>query len=711
MNKFIHVCVAACLLIGIGTAQDLALTPDEMMKIRFPIQAEVSPDGSLVAYVLLVPRKLGEPDGGAWRELHVVSSGGGLSRGLVTGEVAVSSAAWRPGTDTIAFRQRREGDKSTRIYAMPPEGGEPHALTSDDTTVGAYSFSPDGKRIAAIVRPPASPKQREDAKRGFNQVVYEEGGSFARVALIDVATGKTVEIDTPGHAIEVAFSPDGRSVFFTSAPNDLVDESYMEKDLYLADLTTGKVSRIADVPGKFGSFAPSPDGKLIAYTAGQDRNDPAVSGLYVANRDGSNARQIRKAWFDGGAEFRGRHPEHVAWLDGNTLLVEVAEGVNSAIVAMPLGNESGFDTAVAPGAVVTHGFTLSADGTHMAFLGATPGHPREAYAQALGRFGNEEASDAAEWGTGPFKRLTDSNPWLARVTLGEQIAIAYPARDGLTVDGLLIKPVGFRDGQRYPLIVVAHGGPESRYANEWNTRYADPGQMAAGQGYLVFYPNYRASTGRGSAYSRLDQGDMGGKEFDDVIDGVDWLVKKGWADPDSVGITGGSYGGYFTAWGSTKHTDRFAAGVMFVGISDNLSKMGTTDIPMEMLDVHWTGKTPWDDMGLFLDRSPFMYAKGSKTPLLILHGRDDPRVSYTQSLELYRWMKMTNPSNPVRLILYPGEGHGNRRFASQYDYALRMMRWFDRFLKDPSSPATLPPHDLDYGYGVEKEAPVSGSAR
>jgi dipeptidyl aminopeptidase/acylaminoacyl peptidase len=210
------------------------------------------------------------------------------------------------------------------------------------------------------------------------------------------------------------------------------------------------------------------------------------------------------------------------------------------------------------------------------------------------------------------------------------------------------------------------------------TNYSRPGQMAAARGMAVLYPNYRGSTGRGVAFSKMSQADAAGAEFDDLIDGIDFLVAQGIADKDKVGITGGSYGGYATAWCSTKHSPRFAAGVMFVGISDKISKIGSTDIPEEDFHVHSLGRV-WDKLDFYRERSPITYADQCKTPLLILHGKDDPRVDPSQSKTMYRWLKLRGQA-PVRLVLYPGEGHGNRKACGRFDYSVRMLDWFDHYL-------------------------------
>lgn len=241
-----------------------------------------------------------------------------------------------------------------------------------------------------------------------------------------------------------------------------------------------------------------------------------------------------------------------------------------------------------------------------------------------------------------------------------------------------------------------HGGPEAHYSNGWLTSYSRPAQTAAAEGYFVFYPNYRGSTGRGVEFAMLSQGRYAKEEFDDLVDGVDHLIEQGLVDGEKVGITGGSYGGYATAWGATYYSERFAAAVMFVGISEQISKFGTTDIPQEMNLVH-SRAWPWQDWDLFEQSSPVRYADRAQTPILIMHGDSDPRVDPRQSEILYRFLTLQENPPPARLVFYKGEGHGNSRAASRYDYSLRMMRWMNHYLKGPGGepPAIRVDYELD----------------
>lgn len=305
------------------------------------------------------------------------------------------------------------------------------------------------------------------------------------------------------------------------------------------------------------------------------------------------------------------------------------------------------------------------------------------------------------------RRLTNSNPWLKEMKFAKQEVIKYKAKDGLELEGILIRPLNEEKGKRYPLVLTVHGGPEAHYSNGWLTMYHSLGQVAAARGMAVFYPNYRGSTGYGVEFSMKGQKEAGGKEFDDLIDGVDHLVKMGLVDDKKVGITGGSYGGYATAWGATVYSHRFAAGVMFVGISDWISCSGTTDIPQEMFLVHHR-KWLWDDWDYFAKASPIKHIDKHKTPLLIMHGKADPRVNPGQSLEFYRHLKVRNQA-PVRLVLYPGEGHGNRRAASKLDYNLRLLQWMEHYLKGPGG--AMPAMEIDYGVAPPTKTSASWDDR
>jgi dipeptidyl aminopeptidase/acylaminoacyl peptidase len=369
---------------------------------------------------------------------------------------------------------------------------------------------------------------------------------------------------------------------------------------------------------------------------------------------------------------------HFAWSGTNELVYVADKGVLSQLGRVSSSGNVAPTNLAASGHPIISGFSLSKDGSTAALAGHAPQHPAELFTLTSSERG--------------LVRRTQSNPSLEQIRWARQEVVRYRARDGLDIEGILIRPLDYQEPNRYPLILSVHGGPEAHVSDGWLTSYSLPGQVAASRGLAVFYPNYRGSTGRGVAFSKLGQGDAAGREFDDLVDAVDHLISAGIVDRARVGVTGGSYGGYATAWCATRFSERFAAGVMFVGISDKLSKVGTTDIADEEFLVH-ARKRPWENWQFLLERSPIFHAGSSRTPLLILHGADDPRVHPGQSREMHRHLKLRSRA-PVRLVLYPGEGHGNRKAAARYDYHLRMLEWFSHYLQGAGG--AMPDYDLEY---------------
>jgi dipeptidyl aminopeptidase/acylaminoacyl peptidase len=312
---------------------------------------------------------------------------------------------------------------------------------------------------------------------------------------------------------------------------------------------------------------------------------------------------------------------------------------------------------------IFRGVSLSSDGRRYATVCNTPTHPNEVcVGSSNGR---------------SLERLTVSNPELAGMAFGAQESISWTAADGWEITGVLIKPVGFREGTRYPLQMQVHGGPESAYLDGWMTSYSTLAQMLAQRGFMVFMPNYRGSLGRGVEFAKGDHNDPMGKEFEDMLAGIDYLIELGYADPERVGVGGGSYGGYTAAWATTKHSDRFEAAVVFAGITNQTSKIGTTDIPAEIALVHWNfwGYEDWE---LAWDRSPIAHMHNANTPTLIGHGERDLRVPTSQAFELYRALDYVGV--PTQLVIYPREPHGLRERAHQVDWNRRVLSWYERYL-------------------------------
>jgi dipeptidyl aminopeptidase/acylaminoacyl peptidase len=690
-SKRAIILLALALITPAAYGQDTVFTAHHVAKTRMVTSAVVSPDGSQVAYLLTVPRQLPkEKDGLAWTELHVVDQNG-TSTPFIVGQVNIDAIAWTPDGKSISFLAKRDKDEHRSLYVIPTRGGEARKVLAHGADIQSYSWSPGGKQVAFLAAEPTPKDRKTEQDQGFNQEIYEEDNQFVRVWTADVPDGKAKMVKLEGSASEVRWHPKDNWLAVAVAPTPLIDDWLMTRKIRLVHLESGQSFDLKN-PGKIGQFEWSPDGKMVALISGADKHDPKEGRLWIETDQ-------MKGWTDVLPDFKG-HVESIAWHSPDIVIYQASEGAWTTVGAVRLKNNGGkvgyekSGVGLGPGGPILSNLTASRDGKTMAFIGHTPKHPPEIFYL----FEPEDKQP---------RRLTDSNPWLRTMRFAEQEVVKHKARDGLELEGILVRPLGEKKGQRYPLVMTVHGGPEAHMSNGWVTLYHSLGQVGAARGLAVFYPNYRGSTGRGVEFSMMGQKAAAKAEFDDLVDAVDHLVDTGLVDKKKVGITGGSYGGYATAWGSTYYSDRFAAGVMFVGISDNISKVGTTDIPQEMVLVHHR-QYLWDDWNYFLKSSPIYYLDKAKTPLLILHGKNDPRVHPSQSLELYRHLKTRNQA-PVRLVLYPGEGHGNRRAASRLDYNLRLLRWMEHYLKGPGG--AMPPREIDYGLSDAKKSAAAGSWR
>ncbi|MEE9394362.1 MAG: S9 family peptidase [Planctomycetota bacterium] len=655
-----------------GQSGKSGLTTADVLSLQQVSATAISPDGKWIAYTLVVPRRADQANGSAYTELHVVSFDGKTRRGFITGAVSVGTLGWTATSKDILFSMRKSGDKKTKVHAIAIGGGESRPFFEPSASVRNWAVAADARFVAYTRLEAADAKRSKESKLGFDRIVFEEEERTVQLYLYDREKKTERLLKTPGAAWELGFSPSGLHLAAWISPTARVDDRYMEKKLYVANLNDSEFKLLAGNPGKVGNFAWCPDGSKIAFIAAHDINDPKESQIDIVPSAGGKVVRLSKVTFEG-------HPAELKWLDRKTLgfitsmgcrrslaTLSVDEGWNSLKHVIPLGRGN------------WQHWSLSLQTGRIALIGDSPAYPRELFA---GRAGSDTT-----------QRLTVSNPVLAERRLAKQEVVRYPARDGLMIEGVLVHPLDKPQGPA-PMIMVIHGGPEAHHSNGWLSAYSMPGQVAAAKGYAVFYPNYRSSTGRGVAFSKLGQGRSALEEFDDIVDGIDHLAKDGLIDPKKVGITGGSYGGYAAAWAATFYSDRFAASVMFVGISDQISKVFTTDIPKESYLVHWR-KRPWGgNWKQFLESSPLYYIDRAKTPILIAHGKDDPRVSPTQSMELFRALKLKGDV-PVRLLLYPGEGHGNRKRGARLDYALRQMRWFNHYLMGPGG--SKPPAAISY---------------
>jgi dipeptidyl aminopeptidase/acylaminoacyl peptidase len=677
-----------CLLVLVPHALPATtpFTPNDALIYKRVSYEAISPNGAWIVYTVYAPRAISDEAGGAWSELWLVSTKGGEPKPFIAGRVNVSEPRWSPDGSAIAFLMARGDKAKTQVWMIPAAGGEAMPLTNAETGVSTFRWHPAGDRIAYVATTPQSKREKELDAKGYGFIFFEENLKDRNLYVQKIGTnGRAGDAGriTDGCSIwSFEWSPDGKTIAAAITPKNLIDQEYMFEKIWLVNPATKEKRRLTDNPGKLGHFAWSPDGSRIAYNAAIALKDHAASQVYVIGVAGGEAKNLTEPKFHG-------HVNWVGWKDKGTIVYRASEGMYPTLSTVSAGG--GKRTVILDASetgVIFDAPSFTKDFKQFAFGGSTPEIPGDLYVWTAG------AKEP--------KRLTNVNPWIAERTLGEQKVVTYPARDGLGIEAILVYPVGFEADRPYPLIVIVHGGPESNYSNGWVTRYSEPAQVLAGMGYVVLLPNYRASTGYGLDFALAGYNDPAGKEFDDVADGIDYLVSAGIADKSRVGLAGGSYGGYAAAWFASRYTDKVKAVCMFVGVSDLTSKRLTTDIPYEELYVH-SGKKIEDMWQQSLERSPIYWAHQSATAVLILGGAADPRVPPGQSVEFYRALTMSG-HRAVRLVQYPGERHGNARQPGRADVIYRMLDWFDWYVRDAKPlDGPMPPLDIADRYGIPFE--------
>ena len=658
------------LLITTTEVMSETMTLKQTVEKNYTGSGHVSPDGKYIAHSYIVPRKTYvAEDGRAYVELHV-SSIDGVVRKFITGEVNVNSIKWSHDSQYIYYIAKRNDDKFMSIYRIAIDGGESQRIVNVKTNITTYSLNKNTSKLIYLAQPIVADSVENLEKKGFKANVYEESVKRSDAYLFDLMdlTKKHEKLAIDEHILSVEFNPKDDSLLMRVTPTALIDDSYTSSEYRLYNLT-GSVLQAFKTEGKLATAHWSKNGNKVAIIGAENKNDPAAGRLFIGDvKSGKISKPLKN--------YLG-HVRDIAWISDYQVAMLGHVGTKSEVSIVNLDNQS-VTTRIAPGNVVYTSIDVDDSGKTLIGFGSSDTHPRELF----------------DLSTTKAKKLTDSNDWLKDIDKPTQQTISYLARDGIELQGVLIYPQDYDKKKRYPLIMMVHGGPESHVSDGWLDTYSYPIKHASGKGFAIFLPNYRGSTGRGIDFSKMGQADYAGSEFNDLVDAITHLSEMGLVDKKRVGITGGSYGGYASAWAATALSEHFAASVMFVGISNQISKFGTTDIPQEMYNVH-ARNYPWDKWQWMLERSPIYHTDKAKTPLLIMHGDSDTRVHPSQSMELYRYIK-TRTDTAVRLVFYPGEGHGNRKTAAQLDYSMRLMRWMEFYLKGKNKGKAMPPYEIDH---------------
>lgn len=631
------------------------LTAEDLVSIRSVSSVALSPDTKHIAYVLRTPTietaKPAKPRSVIW----MVDRDGGEPMRLTAPDSNAYSPTWSPDGQWLTFLSTRGDDDGLQVYKISPLGGEAERLTNVEGGLNHFEWSPHGQSLAYVkMRDPAS-NEKAAQDRGQDWETTDVDGSFQRLWLLDLASGQTSALGPRDlHVAGFRWSPDGQRILVHASERADFDGVLMYSGLYIYD-REGHATQLTTTQGKLGRFDWSPDGQTIAFLGATDIHDPTAGVLHVVPASGGQAHALTPTFEGTGLWLR--------WTQSNTITLLAAQGTQTTLHTVD--PQSGTMRALLDDGPVCGAIDLDPTGKTIACAGSTQTHPPEVYAGTLGRKAG-------------LSRRTHSNPELSRKTLGSQEVVRWKAKDGLEIDGVLIKPVGYQAGTPYPLAVLPHGGPEGISLDGWTSYATYPAQLFANHGFVVLMPNYRGSAGRGVAFGKADQKDLGGQEFEDVIAGIDHLAAQGLIDPERVGMGGWSYGGYFSGLAATQHSKRFKAAMVGAGITNWISFTGTTEIEHENSLVHWN-LWPYEHYDLAWERSPMAHVAESTTATLVVHGTADTRVPIGQATELYRALRHFGV--PTQIVRYPREGHGLSEREHQADFAQRFVDWFVEYVK------------------------------
>lgn len=634
----------------------------DMYRIKNVGGLDLSPDGKWVAYtVTTTDSAKDKTDTDVWmttwdgtQTIHATSTPDNET-----------SPKFSPDGKYLAFLSSRQGGKGSQLWLLDRQGGEAVRVTDMKTGIQGYEWSPDGKRIALIMSDPSPDADTTNKKPKpivLDKLRFKsDGGGYlgdslrSHLYVFDVAT-KKAEILTPGRYEESgpAWSPDGKWIAFESKRVDGDPDRSNNSDVFVVEARPGAAARrLTTFAGPDGCpCAWSRDGQTIAFLRGQDPKYSAydqqrLALVPVAGGEAKFVTTLDRPMTD---------PTFTA--DGKTLLFVVTDDRTRWLAQVPAAG--GTPVHLTDGPRVIGGYAAADDG-RIAVLTSTARRPTEVYTL------QDDAS----------RQLSHQNDaWLAEVQLATTEDVSFKTKDGAEPHGLLVKPAGYVAGQKLPLLLRIHGGPNGQDQHSFSFER----ELFAANGYAVLNVNYRGSNGRGEAFQKAIFADWGNKEVVDLLAGVDGVIAMGVADPDRLGIGGWSYGGILTDY-TIATTNRFKAGISGAGSALQLSMYGSDQYIYQYENEIGP---PWKAQDLWIKLSyPFFHADKITTPTLFMGGDKDFNVPVIGGEQMYQALRSLGV--PTEMVVYPNQHHGLSLPSFNYDRLERYVAWYDRFLKNPGS--------------------------
>jgi dipeptidyl aminopeptidase/acylaminoacyl peptidase len=659
--------VLACLTMwstGVLTQSPRPVGIVDLINIPRLADPELSPDGRMVIYTR------GDADWKANRRVnHIwrVAVDGGEPVQLTFGADGESSPRWAPDGKTIAFTAKRGDDEFAQIYLLPIDGGEARRLTTHPSAVSEISWLPDGSGLYFTAPEARTEEEKAREKAKDDVYAYDENYKQTHLWRVTLASKTETRITSGDFSItSYALSDDGTRIVYHRAPTPLLG-SAADGEVWVSAADGSGAVRLTTNSAPESGARLSPDNSRVLFMASTNAKfEPYYNGrLFVVPAGGGVARPIA-------GETEPLDVDRAAWSkDGRSVYLLANLGVHEELFSVPA--DGGRPKQLTDGKHDIAGWSFAADRVALTISDSTTG----------GEVWTMRLTDRAP------TRVTHVFDYLARdFKLGRQEAIQWKGADGTTVEGVLTYPVDYVAGQRYPLAVMTHGGPQA--ADKYsigNTTYEL--QVLAGMGYATLQPNYRGSTGYGDAFLR----DMVGHYFQnahlDVLAGVDEVVRRGIADPARLVKMGWSGGGHMTNKVITA-TDRFKAAASGAGAANWTSMYAQSDI--RYMRTPWFGGTPWQKnapIDAYWNNSPLKDVANVKTPTIFFVGERDPRVPMPQSIEMYR--ALTANGVPTHLYVAPREPHGWGELRHQLFKVNTEIAWFEKYATGrPFTPEKAP---------------------
>ena len=620
-------------------------------------QVAISPDGKQLAWVQPLYNQSSQRITGSGIFVQPVDAGASprrISADPSAEHLYENSIAWSPDSARLVFLSNNGTPSQPQLYIADVKSGAARKLTSLVGDLSDPAWSPDGKSVAFlfIENAPGSagPQMPMTVETGVvESQVYEQ-----RLAIVDFASGSMRQISPADiYVYEFDWSPDSKS-FALIAAHGAGDSNWYVAQLYTLQVGSAQLKSVYRPHLQIAAPRWSPDGQRIAFISGIMSDEGVIGGdIFVVPAAGGDAKDITPEISASPSDLYWQRPDRITFaenIDGNTGVgeVDIPSGKVSQIWNGPESISASYSNEPS--------MSLAADGATSAFIANSAAHASEIWVGPVGRwrqFTHDNDSLQPNWGA------MKSVHWM---------------NGSMRIQGWLIYPKDYDARQKYPMIVVPHGGPASEFRSAWPSDFFNTHKLSA-HGYFVFYPNPRGSFGEGEAFAQGNVKDFGYGDFRDIMTGVDEVIRTLPVDKDRIGITGWSYGGYMTMWAVTQ-THRFRAAISGAGLANFQSYYGENDIDEWM--IPYFGASVYDDPAIYARSSPITFIKNVKTPTLLLVGERDGECPAPQSREFWHALKTLGVE--TQLVIYPGEGHSFLASDHRRDIMQRMIAWFDHYL-------------------------------